>query len=341
MKRWLCTLLLALPLLASAKGVVNVYNWSNYMPASVLKQFTAETGIEVNYAQYDSNETMYAKLKGNPEAGYDVIFPSSYYIEKMASEGMLMPLDKRLIPNIKQLRPALMARPFDRHNTYSLPYVWGATGIVYNDQYHDGKQLHTWTDFWDSTYKNQLLLLNDNREVFSIALMQLGYSINDTNKQHIEQAYLLLKKLMPNVKVINTLSADNLFLDEDVTLGMNWNGDTYQVMVENPHIHFIYPNKHFVMWIDCVAVAMHAPHPKAAMQFINFIMSAKVAAEVSTTTGYSSPNAKALTMMPKPLRQNPTFNPSQKTLQRAEMQRSVGNAIRWYTYYWERLKLHV
>lgn len=341
MKRLLSCALLLLPLTMQAQAVVNVYNWANYMPDSVLREFTQQTGIQVNYAQFDSNETMYAKLKGNPEVGYDVIFPSSYYIQKMAKEGMLLPLNKKLIPNAKDLRPALMARPFDPHNNYSLPYVWGATGIVYNDQYHNGKKLNHWHDLWKPQYKNQLLLLNDNREVFSIALMQLGYSINDRNKKHIKQAYVLLKKLMPNVKVINTVSSDNLFLDEDVTLGMNWNGDMFQVQKENPHIHFIYPKKHFVMWIDCVAVAAHAPHPDAAMRFINFIMSSKISAEISKATGYSPPNTKAMARMSPSDQANPTFNPPTSVLKRAEMQTSVGGAIQWYTYYWERLKLSV
>ncbi len=341
MKRLISFALFLLPLLADAQQVVNVYNWANYMPDSVLREFTEKTGIQVNYAQFDSNETMYAKLKGNPKVGYDIIFPSSYYIHRMAKEGMRLPLNKKLIPTTQDLRPALMARPFDPTNKYSLPYVWGATGIVYNDQYHDGEKLKNWSDLWKPRYKNQLLLLNDDREVFSIALMQLGYSINDRNKEHIKQAYLLLKKLMPNVKVINTVSSDNLFLDEDVTLGINWNGDMFQVQKENSHVKFIYPNKHFVMWIDCVAIAAHAPHPTAAMKFINFIMSPKIAAEISRSTGYSPPNTKAMALMPKSDQDNPTFNPPASVLKRAEMQTSVDGALQWYTYYWEQLKLSV
>lgn len=340
MKRLLFALLLAFSTIAQAANVVNVYNWSDYMPARVLKQFTQATGIAVNYAQYDSNETLYAKLKGNPSVGYDVIFPSSYYIEKMAKEGMLMPLDKTLIPNTRYLKKALMGKAFDPKNIYSLPYVWGATGIVYNDQRYHESAFKNWEDLWNPKYKNQLLLLNDDREVFSIALMQLGYSINDRNPEHIKAAYLKLKQLMPNVKIINTVSADNLFLDEDVSLGMNWNGDTAQVIAENPHVHFIYP-KQFVMWIDCVAVAAHAPHPKAAMQFINFIMQPKIAAEIANVLDYPPPSDAAMALMPAKKRANPTFNPSNSILKHAKMQRSVGDAIRWYTYYWERLKLSV
>jgi spermidine/putrescine transport system substrate-binding protein len=339
MKRLFICILFLTPLYAFSE-VVNVYNWSNYMPDSVLTEFTQETGIQVNYAQYDSNEAMYAKLKGNPNVGYDVIFPSSFYVEKMAQEGMLLPLNKSLIPNSKELKPALMGQPFDPHNTYTLPYIWGATGIVYNDQYYRKADLKKWGDLWNPKYKNQLLLLDDEREMFNIALIKLGYSINDRNKEHIKKAYFLLKKLMPNVKVINTVSANNLFLDEDIHLGMNWNGETLQVQKENPHIHFIYPEK-FVMWIDCVAVSAHAPHPTAAMKFINFIMSAKISAQIANIQDYSPTNSKAMALMPLEKQTNPTFNPPKTVLAHAEMERSVGDSIRWYTYYWERLKLSV
>jgi spermidine/putrescine transport system substrate-binding protein len=328
-------------MISFADRVVNVYTWSNYLPDSVLAKFTQKTGIKVNYALYDGNETMYAKLKGNPNVGYDVIFPGSYYVEKMAGEGMLMPLDKKAIPSIKQLRESLMRQPFDPNNIYSLPYVWGATGIVYNDRYHNGKNLKNWRDLWKPEYKNQLLLLNDSREVFSFALLALGYSVNERNPEHIKEAYLLLKKLMPNVRVINSLSANNLYLDEDITVGMNWNGDTYLVEKENPHVHFVYPEKNFIMWIDCVAVSAHAPHPKEAMEFINFILSPEISAQISQFIGYPPPNAEALKLMPRSLKENPTFNPSTETLKRAKMQRSVGDAVRWYAYYWQRLKLNV
>jgi spermidine/putrescine transport system substrate-binding protein len=335
-------LIAAIALFLSVQGyaadAVNVYNWSNYLPQSVLTQFTQKTGIEVNYAEYDSNETLYAKLKGNPNIGYDVIFPSNYYVAKMANEGMLLPLDKNRIPNQALLRPALMGRPFDPNNNYSLPYIWGATGIAYNDKTYNKSNLTDWNSFWDSTYKNKLLLLNDNREVFAIALMRLGYSINDKDPKHIQQAYQLLKKLMRNVKLINTVSANNLFLDEDVQLGMNWNGEVTQIQQENPHVHFIYP-KRFVMWLDCIAVAAHAPHPVAAMKFINFILSASISAEISNSLGYSPTNTQAMRHMPIHKQQNPTFNPPTAVLRQAGMLTSVGEANRWYTHYWQLLKL--
>lgn len=337
--KWIITLLL-LPVLSFAKPTVNVYNWANYLPESVLTKFTQKTGIRVNYAQYDSNEMLYAQLKGNPNAGYDVIFPSSFYVKKMQREGMLLPLNKSLIPHATQIKPNLLNRTFDPGNHYSLPYIWGLTGITYNDNYHHPSKLKNWSDLWKPRYHNQLLLLNDSREAFGIAFIKLGYSINDRNPEHIKQAYQLLQKLMPNVKVINSTASYNLYLDEDVTVGLGWSGNIMQVHLENPHVNFIYPEPYAMMWIDCVAVPANAPHPDAAMRFIDFILSPEISAEISASLNYPPANTQAMKLLPKEQRNNPIFNPPPAVLKKAKMQQSVGKAIDLYTYYWQRLKLN-
>ena len=331
--------LFLLPALGFCQPTVNVYNWANYLPESILTEFTQKTGIVVHYAQYDSNEMLYAQLKGNPNAGYDVIFPSSYYVKKMAREKMLLPLNKRRIPHMRQLRRSLMNRSFDRGNRYSVPYIWGLTGITYNDHYHHRSELKHWSDLWKPQFHNQLLLLNDSREAFGIALIRLGYSINDRNPQHIKQAYHLLQKLMPNVKVINSVASHNLYLDEDVTAGLGWSGNIMQVHLENPHVKFIYPKPYAMMWIDCMAVPAHAPHPDAAMRFIDFILSPRIAAKISSAFNYPPANPQAMRLLSAKKRHNPIINPPASVLKNAKMQQSVGKAIKWYTYYWQRLKL--
>ena len=118
------------------ENVVNIYNWSNYISTEVLKEFTQETGIKVNYTTYDSNETLYAKLKANPHTGYDVIVPSTYFVDRMRRQGMLQALDKSRLSNFKNLNPALLNKPYDPGNHYSIPYFWTTTGIVVNPRVH-------------------------------------------------------------------------------------------------------------------------------------------------------------------------------------------------------------
>ncbi|WP_143549527.1 ABC transporter substrate-binding protein, partial [Rickettsiella grylli] len=147
------------------KNVINIYNWSSYISDDVLKEFTQETGIKINYATYDSNETLYAKLKADPQSGYDIIVPSSYFVDRMRREKMLLPLDKSRLPNFKNLNPALLNKSYDPNNHYSIPYFWSSTGIVVNNKRHSVQKFQAWKDLWDPHYRNQVLLLDDVHEV--------------------------------------------------------------------------------------------------------------------------------------------------------------------------------
>lgn len=319
--------------------IVNIYNWSSYVSSDVLKQFTKETGIKVNYTTYDSNETLYAKLKANPHTGYDVIVPSTYFVDRMSQQGMLRVLDKSRLPNFKNLNPTLLNKPFDPENHYSIPYLWSSTGIVVNSKMHPPHELQAWSDFWNPRYRNQLLLLDDVHEVFSMALMVLGYSPNDTDPDHIRSAYLKLKQLMPNVRLFNNESVKSLFIDEDLSVGMAWNGDIYQAAQENPALRFIYPKEGFIIAIDSMAIPIGASHVNNAYTFINFILRPDIAKKISLATGYPTPNLAAYKLMPKALLKNSIIYPDKKTLQRSLVQVDVGPLESIYQHYWELLKI--
>lgn len=320
--------------------ILNIYNWSNYMPRSVIQQFEKETGIHVNYSEFDSNDTLYAKIKTNPKIGFDIIAPSSYFVAKMRREHMLRKFDKSELPNFKYLNPKLINGAYDPRSEYSIPYFWGAVGIVVNDRYHNPKDFTHWSDLWNPKYHDQLLLLDDPREAFGMALATLGYSTNDVNPKHVHQAYLKLKELMPNIRLFNSDAVENIFIDEDATLGIGWSGDMYISMQENPHIQFIFPQPRFPIWIDCFAIPKYAPHFHNAMLFLNFIMRPEIAKELAIAEGYSSPNMEAMKMLPASMRNNPTFNPPASILKRGEVESDFGNKIdALYEKYWEMLKL--
>jgi len=324
------------PLLAQEQ-VVNVYNWSNYISDEVLKQFTKKTGIKVNYATYDSNETMYAKLKANPHSGYDIVVPSTYFVDRMRKQGMLRTLDKTKLSNLHYLNPALLNKSYDPENHYSIPYFWSSTGLVVNTHYHATVQ--RWIDLWKPQYHHQLLLLDDKHEVFSVALLVLGYSPNDTHPEHIRQAYLKLKQLMPNIRLFNDDGVKSLYIDEDLTIGMAWNGDIYRASQANAAIQFIYPNEGFVISIDNMAIPVGATHLNNAYRFINFMLRPDMAKKNSLATGYASPNQAAVKRMPKSILNNPMIYPDQKTLRRGVVQADAGDAEAVYQKYWELLKI--
>jgi spermidine/putrescine transport system substrate-binding protein len=325
--------------LVSARPVLNVYNWADYMPATVIKQFEKETGIQVNYTEYDSNETLYAKLKSNPTIGYDVIFPSSYYVDRMSREHMLLPLDKSQLSNFKNLNNTLLNQPFDPNNYYSVPYLWGTTAIVVNRKFVDPKTITSWASFWKPEFKNQLLLFDDMREVFAIALFRLGYSINETDPKHIEEAYRQLKALWPNIKLFSIEAEQNIYIDEDAYIGMGLNGEIYNSTFENPDLIYIYPKEGFEIWMDCMAIPIKAPNRDGALKFINFLLRPEIAKAISVATGFSTPNSAAIPLLPKQMSESKILNPSNQILKGGQFLSDLGDKNALYEQYWNRLKL--
>jgi len=338
-RKLLLSLLLTPYFAVASDNVLNVYNWSSYLPKSLITQFEQQTGIHVNYMEFDSDETLYAKLKADPHIGFDIIVPSSYYVQRMIQQNMLRKLDKRSLTHIKYINPALLNKKYDPGNQYSIPYTWGITGIVVNDKYHNPKDFTRWQDFWNPKYKNQLLILNDMRETFGMALMSMGYSFNDKNPEHIKAAYQKLRQLLPNIKLFNSDAEDNIYIDKDATLGMGWNGDIHLVQKESPHIKFIFPKPKFAVWIDCLAIPKYAPHYKNAIKFIQFLTQPKVAKEIALYIGYSSPNLAAIKMMPKKIRDNTMLNPTPAMMKHAIIESDVGSTNKIYEKYWQLLKL--
>jgi spermidine/putrescine transport system substrate-binding protein len=318
---------------------LNIYTWTGYMPDSVIQKFEHENGIKINLMEFDSNETLYTKLKANPKAGYDIIVPSAYYVDKMSRQGMLHELDKSKLSNFKNLAPMLLNKPFDPGNRYSIPYCWGSTGIVVNRKYIDPKTVTKWQDLWNPKYHNQLMMLDDIREAFGMAMQTLGYSINDRNPAHIKQAYLKLKALMPNIKIFNSDAEQNIYIDEDALIGMGWSGDIGLAQEENKDLVYIYPKDGFSIWVDCLAIAKNAPHIEAAHKFINFIMRPDISAEISIINHYPSPNLAAFKLLPANMRNNPMINPASDVLKKGEFELDLGDAIGVYTKYWELLKI--
>ncbi len=156
---------------ASDNDTLYFYNWTEYVPPGLLEQFTKETGIKVIYSTYESNETMYAKLKTYKDGAYDLVVPSTYYVDKMRKEGMIQKIDKSKLTNFHNLDPEMLNKPFDPNNDYSVPYIWGATAIGVNSDAIDPKTITSWADLWKPEYKNSLLLTDDAREVFQLEVV--------------------------------------------------------------------------------------------------------------------------------------------------------------------------
>lgn len=331
------------PLVYSANNnVLNLYSWSQEIPLSVIKQFESETGIKVNHSTYDSNEIMYAKLRASNNMVYDIVEPSSYFVDHMRQQNMLEKLDKTKLPNIKNIDPIFVNQTYDFQNQYSIPIIWGTTGIFVNFNDLPRTKISRWSDLLDKKYKNKLLLLDDSREAFSIALLMLGYSINDSNPEHIKQAYLKLRELSRNIRLFNTDAVISIMIDEDAAVGVSWNGDFYKAEKENKKLQFVYPKENFEIWVDNLVIPKNAPHLENAYKFLNFMLRADIAKKTSLAAGYPTPNLAAKQQLPEEIKNNPFLYPKPEVLKRGEFETYSGNEIFVLREkYWERLKMEV
>lgn len=335
----LCLMLMLCSYPLFAQRVVNVYVWGGEIPKKVVQQFESETGITVNFSTYDSNETMYAKLKASGKSIYDVVLPSAYFVERMQKQSMLSPLDHHQLPNLANLDASFTNNDYDLGNRYSVPLIWGATGIFYNKTLIN-PPLQRWQELWQKRWYKQLMLLDDSREVFAIALMSLGFDPNDSNPQHIEAAYNHLLQLVPNIKLFASDSIQAIMIDEDAIAGSAWNGDAFKAQVENKNIAFSYPQDGFVIWVDCLAIPNNPPHLKEAYEFINFMLKPETSAKIALIEGHAITNAKGRALLPKSVSSNSIVYPSAETLKRGHFQRDVGeDTLMLYNQYWQQLKL--
>lgn len=332
--------LFSLPIAASAAdNVLNLYGWAGYLSDSVISQFETETGIRVNYATYVNNEVLYAKLKANPDAGYDIIMPSSYFIGRMQKQGLIQKIDHAKLANYRNIDPVFLGKEHDPKNEYSIPYLWNGTGIAYNTRYHALKSVNTWQDFWLPRYKDQLLLIDDTRECFAMALIALDYSVNDKDPEHIKAAFEKLKALMPNIKLFNMDAQRSIYLDEDITVGMGLNGDIFLAKQQNPYLQFIYPKEGFVITLDSLAIPVGAKHVENAHRFIDFVLRPEIAKQITLESGFSTPNMAAKELLSIQVRTDPILYPDAAILKKGQFLTDVAEAAPLYEKYFERLKL--
>jgi spermidine/putrescine transport system substrate-binding protein len=341
LKKYLTTLLLLFPLCGFAKNVqLNIYVWADVIPRSLIQKFQKETGIKVNMTTFDSNEEMYAKIKAAGNPGYDVIHASTYFIQRMREEEMLLKLDKSQLDNFHYIEEDFLYQDYDPKAEYSAPYVWGAMGIFVNDRYHQMAEVQRWQQLWAPQYANTLLVVNEPREVFALTMLTLGYEVNSTDPRQIQQAFIKLRELHHNIRVFNSDAVYFIAADEDVTLGMMWNGDFYRAHLENPHLHFVYPEEGFVLSLDGLMIPQGAKNIENAHRFINFMLAPENAKEISLQQGFPVANNAVKQYLPEEIANNPVIYPPKATMKRAHMIQYLDmETVRLYQKYWELLKI--
>lgn len=326
--------------ISAGNNQVIVYNWGEYIDPEVLSLFEEETGIQVIYEEYETNEIMYPKIKSGAVA-YDAVCPSDYMIQKMIDNGLLAKINWDNIPNIENIGEIYLdkSREFDQYNEYSVPYCWGTVGILYNKTMVSDP-VDSWRILWESQYKDSILMQDSVRDAFAVSLKYLGYSLNTTNIQELKEAQELLVTQKPLVQAYVIDQVRDKMIGNEAALGVIYSGEAIYTQMENPDLEYVIPKEGSNVWIDSWVIPKNAKHKENAEKFINFLCRPDIALMNFEYITYSTPNTAARELIEDPeIRNSHIAFPDDSELERCETFHFLGNeAEEIYNQLWREVK---
>ena len=276
------------------KEVLKVYNWGEYIDPDMIAEFEDLYNAEVIYETYDSNELMYTKLEGGET--YDILIPTDHMVERLIKEEKVQALDLSLIPNLENIFPDLLNRPFDPNNVYSVPYFWGNIGIIYNKNNVDIADLEAegWAVLLNEKYADQIYVYDSARDVFMIAEKALGYSVNTTDEAEIEAAFEWLKTLDQTTHpiYIDETIIDSM-INEQKDIAVDFSGDAAYILSQNENMGLYVPEEDNNVWMNRMVIPSDAENVELAHAWINFMLDNEVAEKNTIYVGYTSPVIEA------------------------------------------------
>ncbi len=317
---------------AQAEGIVNIYNWSDYIDESVLKDFTTETRIKVNYDVFDSNEVLETKLLAG-KTGYDIVVPTGTFLARQIKAGVFQKLDKEALPNLKNMWSVVSDRTsiYDPGNTYSINYLWGTTGIGYNVKAARERLGDKPMDSWEVIFNPQILakfqdcgihVLDAPTELIPAALNYLGLNPDSHKKADIEKAAELLKTIRPYVQKFHSSEYINALANGDICLAIGWSGDVFQARDRaeeagnSVKVNYVIPKEGALMWFDQMAIPTDAENAKEAHIFLNYIMRPDVIAKASNYVVYANGNKASQKHLDKDVLEDKAVYPDEATIEK-------------------------
>lgn len=316
--------------------VLNVYNWGDYIDESVIDEFEKEFNIKVNYEDFATNEEMYVKIKSGG-TDYDVAFPSDYMIEKMIKEDLLLKVDMNNIPNYANIDERFKNLDFDPNNEYSVPYMWGTVGILYNQKMVN-EIVDSWDILWDSKYEGQILMLDSQRDSIAVALKKLGYSMNTRNLKELEEAKEELIKQKPLLLAYVGDEVKDMMIGEEAALAVVWSGDAVYMMEENEDLRYVVPKEGSNYWFDNMVIPSTSKNKKEAEAFINFMTRPEIAKKNTEYIGYSTTNKETMKLLDPAVVNNEVAYPSDDVINNCEVFLDPGEFIKEYDRIWTEVK---
>ncbi|MEG0733304.1 MAG: ABC transporter substrate-binding protein [Vagococcus sp.] len=309
---------------AAGSEIVTIYNWGDYIDPSLLKEFEKEYGYKVIYETFDSNEAMITKIQQGGTA-YDIAIPSEYMIQKMMKQDLLLKLDHSKIKGLENIDPRFLDIDFDAGNQYSVPYFWGTLGIIYNDKFIKEKDMQHWDDLWRPDLKNNVMLIDGAREVMGLALNSDGNSLNSKKESELIKASAKLTNLTGNVKAIVADEIKMYMINEESAAAVSFSGEASEMLDKNEHLHYVIPEEGSNLWFDNIVIPKTAKNTKGAYDFINFMLKPENAAKNAEYIGYSTPNKKAINLLPKDITEDEQFYPDEEIMKNLEVYEDLGS----------------
>ncbi|MBQ9988535.1 MAG: spermidine/putrescine ABC transporter substrate-binding protein [Clostridia bacterium] len=306
MKKWLCIalalVLCVLPLAGcgaqAEKEELIVYTWTGYIPDDVIQAFEEETGINVIYNSFETNEEMLAKLENTNGGEYDLVLASDYIIKLAGDKGLIGELDKEQIPNLKNIDPLYQGFFYDPENKLTVPYAPGIPLIVY-DPSRVSCEITGYSSLWDPSLKDSIAVMDSTRVINGFALKTLGESFNTEDLDKIRQAGDKLLTLAPNIRLLSVDQTHEYLLNEEVSVALLFTSQVALALQGNPNLKVVYPTEGLGFGVDAMFVPSQAPNADNAYAFLNYILDGKVGAHISEQILYLCPNQAAYEFLPE------------------------------------------
>ena len=314
---------------SEGKRVLNVLNWSSYIPSDVITNFEKETGIKVNYMTYSSNEELLAKISMAKPGTYDLIFPSDYMVEIMISRGVIEKIDKSKLKNIDNLDVSYMDMEYDPGNIYTLPFIATSTVISVNREFIDDN-ITSYNDLLNPKFKGEIVLIDDQRIIIGMALLANGFDMNSTDSTELRVAKKWLLKLKNNLKAYDSDSPKKFLISKEASLAVLWNAEGALANIENDKIENIFPVEGTALSTDNFAIPKGAKNISELYEFIDYILRPDVMAEIINFYPYKSINTLSYNYFSDEYKNNLAANFSSDVVRNGHFVKNIGEYISLY-----------
>lgn len=325
----------------NSKGQVNLMTWADFIPREIIDEFTAETGIKVNYKDVQSNEDMQSLLETSPDQ-YDLAVVTDYMVDILRQNGNIGKLDKDKLSNLKNINPVYQGNYYDENNEYSIPYAISTSFLLVNPEKVEelgARPIAGYKDLWQEELKNKVVIIDGAVEVMGLVLKSLGYEYNETDPAKVSQAREKLFELRDKIVRFETNTPEDSLINGEAVVGFMYSNQAVKGQDTNEKLQPVFPEEGMPIFIDSFVMSKDAPNREEAYEFLNFIMRPEVAARIAEITKFTSPNKAAEEHLSNEFKNNPMLNISDEVARNTSFYINVENVLEEYDHIYSEFKM--